>query len=414
MFDNIIVKRNGENLFDGVSLEKLSREFGTPLYIYSLSTIKRQIDKIKETFADMNFDIAFAMKANNNVNILRNLRELGCKIDVVSMGEIFLSQKAGFKPEEMIFNGNGKTFQELEWAVKNDIFMINVDNQEEIEMLQKTAERFGKKIPVSLRLNPEVETEVHPHDATGSNRSKFGMSFEQAEYLLRNSHKYLNIEFVGIHTHIGSQILNVDPYIKTFKKVNNFLERTRDFFLPKFYNIGGGWGIKYSSNDNEFDHKAFKKDVLPILKSMDLYIILELGRYIIAPSALLLSKVLRVKERKGKKFVVLDAGMNDLIRPSLYSAYHEILALNEEKEEFIADIVGPLCEDGDFFARSRKIRKVKTGDLVVIGDVGAYGFSMSSNYNARLRAAEVLVHNGETILIRKRETFDDLIRNQIM
>jgi len=414
VFDGIIMKKDGENFFDGVSLEKLSQRFGTPLYVYSLSIIKKQINKIKETFTDLNFDIAFAMKANSNVNILKNLRNLGCKIDVVSMGEIFLSQKAGFNPKEMIFNGNGKTFQELEWAVKNDLFMINIDNYEEIEMIQEIAMKFGKRVAVSLRLNPEVEAEVHPHDATGSHQSKFGMSFEQAYHILRDSYKYPNIEFVGIHTHIGSQILNVEPYIKTFEKVNNFLEKSRDFFSPKFYNIGGGWGIKYSNSEKEFDRESFKRNVLPILKSMNLYLILELGRYIVAPSALLLSRVLRIKERKGKIFVVLDAGMNDLIRPSLYSAYHEILPLNDEKEEIVVNVVGPLCEDGDFFARDRKIRKVKTGDLVVIGDVGAYGFSMSSNYNARLRPAEVLVHNGEVKLIRKRELFEDLIRNQII
>jgi len=414
VFEGLLSRKNGYTFLEDVSLEKLAEEFGTPLYVYSYRAIETQVDKVKETFGGLNFDIAYATKANYNVNILRILRELGCKIDVVSMGEIFLAEKAGFKPHEMVFNGNGKNTQELKWAVENDIFMINIDNLEEVELLQNVANKLGKKVKASLRLNPEVKADVHPHDATGSHQSKFGMSFDQAYDLLKNFKKYSNIDFVGVHTHIGSQIRDVEPYMKTFKKVGDFLKKTRDFFKPEFYNIGGGWGIKYSRSEEEFDRERFKEEVLPYLESFGLHLILELGRYLVAPSAVLLSRVLRVKERKGKIFVILDAGMNDLIRPALYSAYHEIIPLNDETEECTVDVVGPLCEDGDFLARDRKVRKVKTGDLVIVENVGAYGFSMSSNYNARLRAAEVLINGGDIRLIRKRETFEDLIKNQII
>lgn len=414
MFEGLILRKDGKTFFENAVLEDLAQRFGTPLYVYSNKVLETQISKAKEAFGGLNFDIAYATKANYNVNILRILKQNGCKIDVVSMGEIFLAQKAGFSPEEMVFNGNGKTQSELEWAIENNIFMLNIDNLEEVELVQKIASNLHKKVNASLRLNPEVEADVHPHDATGSHQSKFGMSFEQAYELLKNSKRYKNINFVGIHTHIGSQILDFEPYLKTFKKVESFLKNTREFFNPKFYNIGGGWGIKYTDSEKEFDVEEFREKVLPYLKTFNLNFIVELGRYLVAPSAVLLSRVLRVKERKGKIFVVLDAGMNDLIRPALYSAYHEIIPLNDEKEEIVADVVGPLCEDGDFLARNRKIRKVKPGDLVVIGDVGAYGFSMSSNYNARLRAAEVLVKNDEAKLIRRRETFEDLIKNQII
>lgn len=414
MFDGLIVRKDGRTFFENVILEDLAQRFGTPLYVYSNKVLETQINKAKEALGGLNFDIAYATKANYNVNILKVLKQNGCKIDVVSMGEIFLAQKAGFNPEEMVFNGNGKTPKELEWAIENNIFMLNIDNLEEVELVQKIASNLHKKVNASLRLNPEVEADVHPHDATGSHQSKFGMSFEQAYELLKNAKKYKNIDFIGIHTHIGSQILDFEPYLKTFKKVEDFLKDTREFFAPEFYNIGGGWGIKYRDSEREFDIEKFREKVLPYLKTFKLNIIVELGRYLVAPSAVLLSRVLRVKERKGKIFVVLDAGMNDLIRPALYSAYHEIIPLNDEVEKITVDVVGPLCEDGDFLARDRKIKKVKPGDLVVIGDVGAYGFSMSSNYNARLRAAEILVKNDEAKLIRRRETFEDLIKNQII
>lgn len=414
MFDGLIVRKDGRTFFENVILEDLAQRFGTPLYVYSNKVLETQINKAKEALGGLNFDIAYATKANYNVNILKVLKQNGCKIDVVSMGEIFLAQKAGFNPEEMVFNGNGKTPKELEWAIENNIFMLNIDNLEEVELVQEIASNMHKKVNASLRLNPEVEADVHPHDATGSHQSKFGMSFEQAYELLKNAKKYKNIDFIGIHTHIGSQILDFEPYLKTFKKVEDFLKDTREFFAPEFYNIGGGWGIKYRDSEREFDVEKFREKVLPYLKTFKLNIIVELGRYLVAPSAVLLSRVLRVKERKGKIFVVLDAGMNDLIRPALYSAYHEIIPLNDEIEEITADVVGPLCEDGDFLARDRKIKKVKPEDLVVIGDVGAYGFSMSSNYNARLRAAEILVKNDEAKLIRRRETFEDLIKNQII
>jgi diaminopimelate decarboxylase len=414
VFDGLIVRKDGRTFFENVILEDLAQRFGTPLYVYSNKVLETQINKAKEALGGLNFDIAYATKANYNVNILKVLKQNGCKIDVVSMGEIFLAQKAGFNPEEMVFNGNGKTPKELEWAIENNIFMLNIDNLEEVELVQKIASNLHKKVNASLRLNPEVEADVHPHDATGSHQSKFGMSFEQAYELLKNAKKYKNIDFIGIHTHIGSQILDFEPYLKTFKKVEDFLKDTREFFAPEFYNIGGGWGIKYRDSEREFDIEKFREKVLPYLKTFKLNIIVELGRYLVAPSAVLLSRVLRVKERKGKIFVVLDAGMNDLIRPALYSAYHEIIPLNDEVEKITVDVVGPLCEDGDFLARDRKIKKVKPGDLVVIGDVGAYGFSMSSNYNARLRAAEILVKNDEAKLIRRRETFEDLIKNQII
>lgn len=414
MFDGLIVRKDGRTFFENVILEDLAQRFGTPLYVYSNKVLETQINKAKEALGGLNFDIAYATKANYNVNILKVLKQNGCKIDVVSMGEIFLAQKAGFNPEEMVFNGNGKTPKELEWAIENNIFMLNIDNLEEVELVQEIASNMHKKVNASLRLNPEVEADVHPHDATGSHQSKFGMSFEQAYELLKNAKKYKNIDFIGIHTHIGSQILDFEPYLKTFKKVEDFLKDTREFFAPEFYNIGGGWGIKYRDSEREFDIEKFREKVLPYLKTFKLNIIVELGRYLVAPSAVLLSRVLRVKERKGKIFVVLDAGMNDLIRPALYSAYHEIIPLNDEVEKITVDVVGPLCEDGDFLARDRKIKKVKPGDLVVIGDVGAYGFSMSSNYNARLRAAEILVKNDEAKLIRRRETFEDLIKNQII
>ncbi|BBJ28917.1 diaminopimelate decarboxylase [Athalassotoga saccharophila] len=377
---------------------RAAREYGTPLYLYDLGEMQRRIKLAQDTLNSLDFKIFFAMKANSNPYLLRFIHSYGIGADVVSINEYKMARFARFRPEEIIVNGNGKSMEDLEFYIAQNPLCINVDSKEEIA-------KFGNKnARIALRINPDVDPKTHPHISTGLKENKFGMDFETAKEVIKTLPS--NLRLAGLHCHIGSQITKIDPFIEAFSSIERFV-KSQGIKL-EFLNVGGGWGIDYKKDGTEMDLAGYKKKIVPLLSNFNVPIYFELGRFITASAGYLISKVTEVKRNPYKNFVILDASMADLIRPSLYDAYHEIEILNDG-EEMISDIGGRICESGDIFARSRKIRTPRPGDLAVIHDVGSYGYSMASNYNLSLRPAEVAFDGEKLILIRKRERFEDIL-----
>ncbi len=374
--------------------------FGTPLYLYDARIIRERITQVHEVLDGIEHEIFFAFKANSNLHILNFLKRMGLGADVVSPFEYQMALKAGFRPDEIIVNGNGKSVQELEYYSCQGVKCVNVDSIQEIKRMPKSP------LSVALRINPDVDAKTHPHISTGLKKNKFGIDLETASSLLKKLPK--NLRLAGLHCHIGSQITSVSPFVEAFESLLNFV-RIENLKLD-FLNVGGGWGIDYLHDGNGLDLKSYKEEVLKVLKSFNVPIYFELGRYIIAPAGYLLTKVLEVKETPTKRFVVVDASMASFARPSMYNAYHHVEFLGSGKL-VEADVVGRACESGDTLAKARLVNAPKIGDLGVIFDAGAYGYSMASNYNLFPRPAEVLYDNGEFFLIRKRESFEDMLRH---
>ena len=395
---------------ENVDIEELAKKHKTPLYIYSMDQMNRNIKKIKEVFDGLSLKIVFAVKANNNIKILKRLGDMGIGADVVTIGEIEAAKRAGIPFKDMIINGNAKTEEEIEFAIRNDFFMINVDSPDEFEIVEDIAKRLGKKPNISFRLNPDVDPKTHPHISTGLKKNKFGINFEVGYLLIKEAHKSPYVNFKGVHTHIGSQILEVSPFYDAFTKVKELASRLkRKGISLEYYNIGGGWGIDYKRTGKGLDLDEYKKRVIPILKSMNVKIIFEPGRFLIGNAGALVGKVLLTKINEGKRFIFVDIGMNDLIRPSLYDAYHHILPVKKmERPEIIADVMGQLCESGDKVAEGRKVPEMERGEYLVVCDTGAYGYSMASNYNSRPKPEEILIEGDRITVIRKRETMDDM------
>jgi len=398
-----------------VKVEDIVRRFGSPLYIYSYQTLIDHFLKLRKAFAEINPLICYSVKANSNLAILRSLVNLGAGLDIVSGGELFRALTVGCPPEKIVYASVGKTDQEITEAIKNKILFFNVESLSELENINRICKKLSLSANVAVRINPDVEAKTHKFITTGKITNKFGIDFKEAERIFsRQSHlPYLKIK--GLHIHIGSQITQSEPFVAAIKKVVDFARRLKkNGFNLEYLNIGGGLGIVY---DKEIPQTAaaFADKVLPLLKSSYLKIIMEPGRFIVGNAGILVTKVLYVKYTPRKKFIIVDAGMNDLIRPALYGAYHNIVPLrwlvhHRRKEK--ADVVGPICESGDFLAKVRVLPKVKEGEYLAVMSAGAYGFSMSSNYNSRLRAAEVMVMRDKVFTIRERETFQDLIAKE--
>lgn len=404
----------GKELFaEDIPVKRLAQKFGTPLYIYSQRTIERHVNAYREAFRDTGHIICYAVKANSNLSILRLLGRMGCGADVISGGELFRALRAGIKPERIVYAGVGKTESEIRYALKSGILMFNVESSEELKEINRIAGTMKKKAPVALRVNPDIDARTHPYISTGLKKHKFGIPMDEAleNYLLARELK--NIEIIGIHKHIGSQITEVRPFVDALKSILLLLDELHSRGIKiKYIDMGGGLGIPYK--DEEPPHPSeLAGEVKKLLKGRNLTLIVEPGRSIIGNAGILVTKVLYHKKTKEKNFIIVDAGMNDLIRPTLYGAYHEIVPVERKNsEKIITDIVGPICESGDFFAKDREIETPEQGDFLAIMSAGAYGFSMSSNYNSRPRAAEVLVKGKRAVLIRKRETYQDLIRGE--
>jgi len=401
-----------------VKLQELAEKFGTPLYVYSYNTLIDHYLKLKAAFKPVNPLICYSVKANSNLAILKALVSKGSGLDIVSGGELYRALKAGCPAERIVYASVGKTDKEIEEAVSKGILFFNVESKSELQNINRIAGKLKKHANVAIRINPDVEPKTHKFITTGTLTNKFGIDLKSAYDMLLLAGHYPNLEISGLHIHIGSQITEGDSFVAAITKVINFIgELKKAGVVLKYLNIGGGLGIVYDGEKPQTADKYAKK-VLPILKKTKLKIIMEPGRFIVGNAGILIAKVQYVKSTPKKKFVIVDAGMNDLIRPSLYGAYHQINPLYIEDDKSIklekVDVVGPICESGDFFAKERKISAVIEGDYVAVMSAGAYGFSMSSNYNSRRKACEVMVKGDKFFEIRKRDSYEDLVRNEII
>ncbi|MEK6528165.1 MAG: diaminopimelate decarboxylase [Nitrospirota bacterium] len=402
--------KNSELHAEGIPIREIAGKTGTPLYLYSHKTLVRHLDAFKSAFNSYPHIICFALKANSNNALLRILAKKGCGADVVSGGELFIALKSGIPAKRIVYAGVGKTEEEIAYALKSKILMFNVESRDELITINNIAGNLGVKAPIALRVNPDISTHTHPYISTGLKKHKFGIPFESALENYRLASAMPNIKVLGIHKHIGSQITKISPFVDALKKLLLLARKLRSQGIEiKYMDIGGGLGIPY--NDETPPHpKDLAKAIVPLLKNQGFTLIMEPGRSIVGNAGILITKVLYLKEHSKKNFVIVDAGMNDLIRPSLYDAYHQILPVTKNnRTRILADIVGPICESGDFLARERKINRPAHGELLAVMSAGAYGFSMSSNYNSRTRGAEVLVKGKNFFVIRKREQYKDLI-----
>jgi diaminopimelate decarboxylase len=407
--------RQGELYCEQVPVSRIAKEVGTPCYVYSYATLVRHFRAYDSAFKNVPHIIAFAMKANSNLAILRVMANEGSGVDIVSGGELFRALKAGVPASKIVFAGVGKTPDEISDALKADILMFNVESPAELHAMNEVAASVGKKARVALRVNPDIDPRTHPYISTGLKKSKFGIAADRAvdEFTMASSLSHVDV--VGVHAHIGSQLTEVTPFIEALKKVVKLIATLKGQGINvRYLNIGGGLGITYSDEKPPLP-QDLSNAILPLVQDLELKLVMEPGRVIVGNAGILVTKALYLKEGEAKSFVIVDAAMNDLIRPSLYGAYHEIRLLNEEaghRAKHQVDIVGPVCESGDFLAKDRMLATVKPGELMAVMSAGAYGFVMASNYNSRPRVAEVLIKDGEIHLIRSRETYDDLIKGE--
>ncbi len=404
-YNSYLEYRSDDLYLEGVSLKALAEEFGTPLYVYSGSYIRGRIRAYREAFPDAL--ICYAVKANFNPHIVTLVKEEGAGADIVSGGELFISLKAGIEPSRIVYAGVGKTVKELEYAISSDILMFNVESLMELEVLDELAGKLGKKARIAIRVNPDVDPKTHPYISTGMKKSKFGVDIKTAKKEYEHARKLKNLQVVGIHCHIGSQILDVSPYIEASQKVVElYYDLIKEGFDIQYLDLGGGLGIKYKPEQSNPEPSDLAEAILPVVKEVKAKIILEPGRSVVGNAGILLTQVQFVKDKGHKHFVIVDAGMNDLIRPAMYEAYHHIVPVERKDRPYIkTDVVGPICETGDFLALDRELQAVERGEYLAVLSAGAYGFAMSSHYNVRPRACEVLVEKGKYRVIRQREDY---------
>ncbi len=408
-------KYKGKELYcEGVAVKDIVKKVGTPVYIYSHKTFVEHIKKIQDAFKSVKPLICYSMKANSNIAILKSVIKQCAGLYIVSGGELFRAKKVGCKPKNIVFAGVGKTRTEIEDAIKYGILLFNVESLPELELINQVARKLKKKARVSLRINPNVDPRTHDYIATGKKESKFGIDLEAAEAIFKANAKYRNVSMCAIHVHIGSQIVTGEPFVEAFKKVLKFIDEIKKFNVKIDYlNLGGGLGVIYS-NETPQTAAQFAKKILPLFKGRKIQLVFEPGRFVAANGGILAAEVQYIKRTKVKNFAITDAGMNDLIRPTLYEAYHEIWPITKKKnsEKEIYDVVGPICESGDFFAKDRYLPKLASDDLIAVMSSGAYGFVMSSNYNSKPRACEILVKGSKFAVVRKREQFQNLIAGE--
>lgn len=398
---------------EGIKVSTVSQAVGTPFYLYSHRALVNQYRKIQKALTQIHPLICFAMKSNDNLAVIKTMVDLGAGFDIVSIGELKKALRAKADPQRIVFASVGKTEEEIIYALKTGILLFNVESLPELKAIQRIAHRLGKIAPVALRINPEVAAPTHDFIATGTLENKFGLDLSTARNILKNLRAYPQIAMKGIHIHIGSQITDIEPFVKAIKKALHFIRALRQEGISlKYFNMGGGMGIAYKK-EKPFNIQAFARCIVPLLEKTGLSLIMEPGRYIVGHAGIFVTKVLYVKNNGLKKFLIVDGGMNDLIRPTLYHAYHEIVPLKKRRTtKDIFDVVGPICESGDFFARNRRLPVMKAGDLLAVMTAGAYGYVMSSHYNVRGRVPEVLVKGRRFAVTRKRETFSDLVRGE--
>ena len=393
-----------------INFKKLSNKYDTPLYVYNFDEITKNYNELKNAFKARKSMLCYAVKANSNLSVLKHLAKLGSGCDCVSIGEVKRALLAGVDKYKIIFSGVGKKDSEISEALQKDILMLNLESEEEMLRVEKIAEELDKNARISIRVNPDIDPETHPYISTGLHENKFGVDIDTAKKMYLYANKSKNLTPIGIHYHIGSQIVKALPFKEAALVMGNLLRSLKAANIDiKFFDIGGGVGIKYK-DEITISLYDYAQNIFEALKNEDVTIVCEPGRYMVGNCGYLLTKVLYEKANDKKRFVIVDAAMNDLVRPSLYQAYHdfEVIGTNDD-EKSLADIVGPICESGDFLAKDRQMPKTKHDDLIVIKSAGAYGFTMSSNYNTRCKVAEIALEDGKDRLIRRRENFEDLI-----
>lgn len=417
--------RNNELFCEDVPAEKIATEVGTPVYVYSKATFLHHYRQIADAFKPVNGTICYSIKSCGNLNICRMLAEQGCGFDVTSGGELFRAMQAGGDPKKIIYAGVGKSDQEITDGINAGIAAFNIESEAEIENIDRIAGQLGKKAVGALRVNPDVDPKTHVKTTTGKKETKFGVDIERAERVFEQYRNLMHLRIGGIHIHIGSPILTIEPFVDAVTKVVALIDRlTERGHKIEWFDMGGGFGVNYEHPGQAFPVTEHAKQILPLIKDKPYRIALEPGRYIAGNAGIMLTRVLYRKQGGEKKFVIVDAGMNDLIRPTLYESYHHIWPARTDAANLpgardksftpvngeVVDVVGPVCESGDYQAKARPLPTTKRGDLLAVFTAGAYGFAMSSNYNNRPRAAEVLVDGSSYRIIRKRETLEDLVR----
>lgn len=409
--------RNGSLFCEELSLQKIAEEVGTPCYVYSHATLSRHFRVFSEALAGMPHLICYSVKANSNGAVLSSLAALGSGADIVSGGELFRAVRAGIPAEKIVFSGVGKQAEEIEAALRAKILLFNVESRGELLLIEKIATHIGMRAPISLRVNPDVDPGTHPYISTGLQNNKFGIPVDEAWPLYEEAMKMNAVDIRGIDCHIGSQLMQIDPIIDSLKPLVKMAGRLVERGVAlEYLDVGGGLGIRYDTETppSPAEYGRCLKKVLTQFEELGLTLICEPGRVIMGNAGVMLSHVLFHKRNGEKHFVIIDAAMNDLLRPSLYNAFHGIRPVKEHSDPVknIVDVVGPICESGDFLAHDRPLANVEEGELLAVGSAGAYGYTMSSNYNSRPRAAEVLVRGDRWAVVREREKEEDLIRGE--
>lgn len=416
MPDEVFQYRGGLLHCEGAPLSAIAERFGTPAYIYSKQGIVCRAQAYENALAGIPHRICYAVKANSNLSVLTVLARQGLGFDIVSGGELFRALKAGADPQKIVFSGVGKTRDEIRYALDCSIHSFNCESETEIEWISQIASSMGRAAPIAIRVNPDVDAITHPYISTGLRDHKFGVDIHAAEQIYLRAANLPGIRVEGVSCHIGSQLLDPDPLFEAAGKVLEFVSRLRELGMAiRYLDLGGGLGVSYRPGERAVPISSFIARLRSRLDALgDLTLMLEPGRSVVAESGILLTRILLVKRNGGKHFIIVDAAMNDLIRPSLYQAHHEIVPIQEplHSDKLVADVVGPVCETGDFFARGRELPAVQEGDLLAIQNAGAYGFVQSSNYNSRPRACELLIYGDRVHVARRRETLDDLIRGE--
>ena len=423
--------QNGKLFCEGVALNELASTYGTPLYVYSQNTIKDNFNRLSSALSDLDHHIAFAVKSNSNLSVLKLLKNIGADFDIVSGGELFRVLKAGGTADQCTFAGVGKTREEIEYSLEQGIYSFNVESEAELRFINEIAKERDSIAPVAVRVNPNVDAKTHKYISTGKSENKFGIDFEFIEDLYsKASSEFKNIKLRGLQMHIGSQLTQVKPFLEAVEKVSPLVTNLKNTYGIEFFSIGGGIGIVYEEalasgkkewwDEKDPDNKPltveeYAEKLVPILSPLKIKILLEPGRFMVGNAGALITKVLYKKIGNAKNFAIVDAGMGDLIRPALYQGHHEIVPLNNESEQTqVVDIVGPICESGDFFAQNRELPLLQEGDHIALLSAGAYGFVMASNYNSRAFPAEIMVSGSTHQVVRKRQNYEDLIMGETL
>jgi len=408
---NYIKPRKKNLCVENISTLVLTKKYKTPFYCYSLSQLKNNFYAFNNAFRATKPLICFSVKSNSNIALLKELKKMGSGADVVSAGELLKAKKAGINSKKIVFSGVGKTAEEIELAIKKDVLLINIESISEANLINQISKKMKKKTSIGIRINPDITGKTNTKISTGGKNDKFGLNNKDCINFCKKINNFKNLKLIGISVHIGSQITSVKPFQRVLSVLDQIINKTKINF--RFIDLGGGMGISYSNKEKKLNLIQYAKLVSKFLKNKKAKIIFEPGRCIIGNTSILISKIIYIKKSNNKTFVILDAGMNDLMRPALYNAYHKIIPLKKNNKRFIGNIefVGPICESSDTFLNQKNFSGIKEGDYVAITDVGAYGTSLSSNYNTRPTVSEIMVNGSKHKLIKKRQSLENLINN---